>query len=566
MDPAAEALQQYIGFEKVTYQELHEFSGVPLTTLWHRDHGRISIQERAALQQYLTPQEEKALVKYLLNKFRSGFPLPIKASRSLAHEIALRRPSNFQTVLCDGKIKPPGKNWAQAFHRRHPELKATRVKAINWERDDSHIYDKVAQWYPIIGEELSKPDVLAENTYNMDETGILLSLLKSLKVLVGRDDIKTYRGTGVKRTLITAIECISADGRSLDPLIIWPASTHRSSWTTHPTPGWHYAHSASGYTDSSISLYWIKNVFDPLTKERAGKKPRILINDGFGTHESLEILKFCSENNITLCRLPSHTSHKLQPCDVGVFGPLKAAYREEVEKLYRGGSDTIGKQHFTLLYDRARQKAFSQRNILAGWSKAGLRPFNPQRVLSEVQKPIVNSVSTVLTINNPNHDMTLPELPNTPVTADALSTLRKTIDNTVSNIDALDLAAKSCIRKLANAAENAFAERSILLDENLLLFQQNNERAVRVSTKATMIGNARVMKYEDILKEQELRDKKALKPKAPRGRPRLKRQQSDLTSLEPKNKQRITEREEATREIVTAGLKDYCTIIEFEPK
>jgi hypothetical protein len=38
------------------------------------------------------------------------------------------------------------------------------------------------------------------------------------------------------------------------------------------------------------------------------------------------------------------------PCDVGVFGSLKIAYREEVERLYRGGSSMIGKQHFTLLY------------------------------------------------------------------------------------------------------------------------------------------------------------------------------------------------------------------------
>src|ERR1700731_4483327 len=28
-------------------------------------------------------------------------------------------------------------------------------------------------------------------------------------------------------------------------------------------------------------------------------------------------MKFCFEINIILCRLPSHTSHKLQPCDVG---------------------------------------------------------------------------------------------------------------------------------------------------------------------------------------------------------------------------------------------------------
>jgi hypothetical protein len=77
-----------------------------------------------------------------------------------------------------------------------------------------------------------------------------------------------------------------------------------------------------------------------------------------------------------------------------------------------------------------------------------------------------------------------------------------------------------------------------------------------------MIGNARVMKYEDIVKEQEVRDEKELKPKAPRGRPRLKR---NLPKPEPKRKRRIgSEREEAIREIEAAGLGDYCTVIEFE--
>ena len=78
-------------------------------------------------------------------------------------------------------------------------------------------------------------------------------------------------------------------------------------------------------------------------------KPRVLICDGFETHETLEVLEFCLENNIILCRLPSHTSPKLQPCEVGPFAPLKTAYRDEVERLNRGGIDTIGKEHLTSL-------------------------------------------------------------------------------------------------------------------------------------------------------------------------------------------------------------------------
>jgi hypothetical protein len=67
--------------------------------------------------------------------------------------------------------------------------------------------------------------------------GVMLSMLGSVKVLVRRDDLREHRGAGVKRTMVTAIECISADGRSLHPLVIWQASTHRSNWTTYPTPG-----------------------------------------------------------------------------------------------------------------------------------------------------------------------------------------------------------------------------------------------------------------------------------------------------------------------------------------
>ena len=104
-------------------------------------------------------------------------------------------------------------------------------------------------------------------------------------------------------------------------------------------------------------------------------------------HESLEVLKFCHENNIILCRLLSHTSHKLQPCDVAVFGPLKTAFRERVEELYRGGANTTGKQYFIFISSDSRSIAFTRQNIEIAWAKAGLYPFNLDRVLRTIDKP-----------------------------------------------------------------------------------------------------------------------------------------------------------------------------------
>jgi hypothetical protein len=200
--------------------------------------------------------------------------------------------------LADRSLKPPGPNWAKAFERHRPELVAKKNRPQDWNR--YNIYNKVKYWFEMIGEQLQNPNILPEIVYNMDEIGIMLSMLNSVKVLVGKDNTQAYKGARVKRTMVTAVECISADSRCLDSMIIWPAKTHRANWTTHPTPGWVYAYSDTGFTDSYVSLQWVKLVFDPQTKQRANMKPRMLIWDGFGTHETLEILEFCFENNIIL--------------------------------------------------------------------------------------------------------------------------------------------------------------------------------------------------------------------------------------------------------------------------
>jgi hypothetical protein len=72
----------------------------------------------------------------------------------------------------------------------------------------------------VIRKVLQNAIILPENVYNMDETGVMLYKLGSVKVLVSKDDRRDYRGAHIKRTMVTAIECISADGRSLLPIVI----------------------------------------------------------------------------------------------------------------------------------------------------------------------------------------------------------------------------------------------------------------------------------------------------------------------------------------------------------
>jgi hypothetical protein len=507
MDRATLALAQELphGVPR-TYAAIAELTNVPLSTLHHRDRGRPSKHQSAQGRQYLTPEEEKALVNFLLLMSHLGQPVRIKFIPALAFGIA-RQQSTPST-----RNKPPGKNWARAFEKRHPELRARTVRPIDWKRHSNNIHEKITQWFEVIGKVLQDPAVLPENVYNMDETGVMLSMLGSAKVLVGKDDPRDYRGAGVKRTMVTAVECISADGRSLLPLIIWPASTHRSNWTTYPTPGWHYAHSENGYNDSKINLEWLKRVFDSQTRDRANHKPRVLICDGFGSHETLEILEYCFKNNIVLCRLPSHTSHKLQPCDVGVFAPLKAAYRDQVERLYRGGADTVGKEHFTSLYSPARNKALTKRNITAAWAASGLYPFNPDRVLKNMHKPPAGlTILPQASVGSHEQNEVL-KTPVTPVTTEALASLHNLIkQDTCAYEQTHKQRLQRHVQKLASAAQISFAERALLQRQNRFLTQMNKEAKVRRSTKSELLGKAKVMNYEDL---QEARAKRAAKEKA----------------------------------------------------
>jgi hypothetical protein len=55
----------------------------------------------------------------------------------------------------------------------------------------------------------------------------------------------------------------------------------------------------------------------------------LLLLDGHATHHHGPNLDLCRDNMIDVCFLPPHTSHILQPLDVGIFNSYKAAYRRD---------------------------------------------------------------------------------------------------------------------------------------------------------------------------------------------------------------------------------------------
>jgi hypothetical protein len=92
--------------------------------------------------------------------------------------------------------------------------------------------------------------------------------------------------------------------------------------------------------------------------------------------------------------MPPHSSHLLQPLDVGCFGPLKAAYGRQVEELIRLSVSHISKEEFLRAYLAAHSSSFSTSNVQGAFAATGLVPYDPERVLSTLE-PVVRTPSPV---------------------------------------------------------------------------------------------------------------------------------------------------------------------------
>lgn len=77
-----------------------------------------------------------------------------------------------------------------------------------------------------------------------------------------------------------------------------------------------------------LGYLWLKKDFEPASAARNHSgRDRLLILDGHNSHCSYKFVSYAAAHNIDIICLPAHTTHALQPCDVGVFSPLAAKWK-----------------------------------------------------------------------------------------------------------------------------------------------------------------------------------------------------------------------------------------------
>jgi hypothetical protein len=369
------ALQAIQDDENLSIRAAAKIYNVPATTIRRRRDGRTARCSTRPNSMNLTKSEEDAIVQYIIELSTRAFPPRISGVEEMANQLLRVRDA-----------PPVGKNWATKFIKRQPELCTRWSRRYDYQRAKCEDPKLIKNWFTLIQSMKAKYGILDDDLYNFDETGFMMGIIfPGMVVTTSEGRTKAKLTQPGNREWSTVIQGISATGWAIPPFIILAAQYHLENWYRQcDLPAdWRIATTDNGWTTNEVGLDWIKH-FDYHTASRTKGIYRMLILDGHESHHSTQFELYCKEHKIITICMPPHSSHLLQPLDVGCFGPLKQSYGRQIENLMRMHITHISKLEFLSAFRIAFFTSITQKNIQGGFAGTGLLPFNPERVLSKL--------------------------------------------------------------------------------------------------------------------------------------------------------------------------------------
>jgi hypothetical protein len=313
------------------------------------------------------------LLQKILDLDSRGFPPTLAIITDMANLISRSR---------DGE--GVGVRWAHNFVKRSQQLKTRLSRKISYQRGRNEDPEVIQNWFTLVQNMINYHSITLYDIYNFDETGFRMGQSGQSIVVTSSERKQRPKALGSDTTeWVTVTQGVNAQGWFLPPYLIFKAKDFNTSWFQDLPSGWRIGLSPNGWTSNEHGLEWIKHFHQHTIQKTVGIK-RLLILDGHDSHLTSEFQEFCSQHNIiTLC-MPAHSSHLLQPLDVGCFGPLKKAYQYQMQQLISHQYFHITKEDFIPEFQAAFQRSFTPCNIQGGFRGSGLFPFDPQAVLSKL--------------------------------------------------------------------------------------------------------------------------------------------------------------------------------------
>jgi hypothetical protein len=467
---------------------------IPSSTLRDRRKKSKSRAESHVSQQLLTPIEESTFENWIYRAAKLGTLITLQLVKTLASEIQSERGSNYD----ENEFSPISDRWVDRFRTRHPRIKTCFSRTIDTARSTALDFSTIKSYFDNLGELLHEHKYPPSAIYNVNETGFSIgSSRKSVVLLDQLNQCREKKQPG-RQEWITSLECVSASGATLPPCLIFKGQNLNSGWIPDETPaGWKFITSKKGWTSDLIGFEWLKTHFQPFVS-RTSNSRHLLIIDGYSSHVTARFIAYCITSKIDLFLLPPHSSHKTQPLNLSIFGPLKTALNLEVDRIFRHSTMRLPRVEWTSAYIKARARCFRPSSIESGFRKAGIYPFDPEILLSTLTPPPRTPSPGSQVVSQVSDASRILRTRGSPRTPRALN-LRQ-ISDLVQNDRDIPPSARDLIRDLIDFAKDrdtdAILARRELREKDVLL----NTRKTRKKGKRVALKGKYLLTKEDILK------------------------------------------------------------------
>ncbi len=317
--------------------------------------------------------EEASLTEYAKKAARLFYGLSTTQTRKLAYDYA--RTLNKDIPSSWAENERAGEDWLSGFLKRNATISLRSPEATSLSRATSFNRFNVAKFFDILMEVYARDQYGPERIWNVDETGCT-TVHKPAKVLATTGAKQVGAIVSAERGQLVTLCCaVNAVGNSVPPMFIFPRVNYRDNFVNGGPVGCVGTAHPSGWMTAAGFLTFLKHFVAHVRPSPTDKV--ILLLDNHVSHLSVDVLQFAKDNGVVMVSFPPHCSHKLQPLDRSVYGPLKRYYNVACDDWivsHKGRTMTI--YDVPAMVGLAYPKAMTPANIQAGFKVSGISPFN----------------------------------------------------------------------------------------------------------------------------------------------------------------------------------------------
>ena len=224
-----------------------------------------------------------------------------------------------------------GEKWIDGYLHRYPNISLrtpTNVQASRAVASDPKSIDK---FFKLVNDCYEKFGITAgRNIFNCDESGLQFSQ-GTIKILTkkGTRNPKVLCNDNNKK-MITILSCCNADGSYLPTNVLYKSKKRKFpiGWARGGGENLAFNTTVSGCMKKGAFTQWFKDVFLKFIQDKKIEGNKVMFLVGHTSHISIQLFECAMENNVSIMKLPPHTSYFLQPYDVSVFKPLTTAWKK----------------------------------------------------------------------------------------------------------------------------------------------------------------------------------------------------------------------------------------------